>query len=119
MKTVNELKKTIESINPTSAWHKGVKAYAIEMLDNLDGEKMFSGSPADKKLLLNGASNWQQYSESGCSLVYDGDIACRLCTPSQWKRSEKGTLAPNQYQTWIDIQTRALYQAYNLICKSV
>ena len=37
--------------------------------------------------LLNGAERWQEYSDGGCSLIYDGDIAARVCTPSEYKRA--------------------------------
>ena len=37
--------------------------------------------------LLNGAERWQEYSDGGCSLIYDGDIAARVCTPSEYRRA--------------------------------
>jgi hypothetical protein len=33
--------------------------------------------------LLNGAKSWQEYSEGGCALVYDDDLAARLYPPSR------------------------------------
>ena len=58
--------------------------------------------------LLNGAKDWQQYSEGGCSLVYDEDICRRLCSPSMQKKKDYGCLMPNSRETWIDVQARAL-----------
>lgn len=61
--------------------------------------------------LLNGAMSWDEYSYGGCSLIYDGDIAERLCTPSELKKKDGGRLAPNSQESWLDVQVRALYQA--------
>ena len=43
-----------------------------------------------RKKLLNGAMDWLEYSEAGCALVYDEDIAERLCTPGL--KEKKGRL---------------------------
>lgn len=65
--------------------------------------------------LKNGADSWGQYSRDGSALVYDDDIAERLCTPSELKRKHGGKLAPNKRETWLDVQSRALFQAAELI----
>lgn len=119
MLNIEKIRETIESKPVRSAWKRGVKVYALERLESLedginggyiDAEDM--GSPALlKKALLNGAADWDQYSWGGCSLVYDGDIAKRLCTPSELKRKRGGDLQPNSRETWLDVQARALYQA--------
>lgn len=66
---LTELKKAIGNEKVRSAWSKGVKNYALELIDNVidnNGEDYeFSGSPADKKELLNGAENWTEYSYGG------------------------------------------------------
>ncbi len=110
-----EIKKAImdalEKEKPGSAWEAGVLLYAIEILDSTeDGE-------ITEKNLLNGADNWKQYSEGGCSLVYDGDICHRLCTPSEIKKTKDGELRPNKQETWLDTQARALYQAAQMILR--
>ena len=69
-----------------------------------------------RKELLNGASSWKQFSEGGCSLAYDGDIAHRLCSPSELKRvyGKRGyprEVANARGETWIEVQARALQQA--------
>lgn len=117
MKTIEQLREAIEISPARSAWSKGVKLYALELLEDLPAEQEFHASPADKKALLNGADNWQQYSESGNALIYDGDIAERLCNPSEYKRTKEGQNPPNARESWIDAQARALYQAARLICK--
>lgn len=68
--------------------------------------------------LLNGADGWPQYSEGGCSLIYDPDIAERLCTPSELKKNRHGDRNPNSWETWLQCQARALHQAANRIRKA-
>lgn len=103
----------IEARKDRSAWDKGVNAYALELLDNL--AELTPDDLADPEsvrgALLNGADNWQQYSEGGCALICDCDIAARLCTPSELRRCKGGDLNPNSRETWLDVQARALFQA--------
>ena len=117
MKTINQLREAIKESPARSAWSKGVKLYAAELIEEMPATREFYGSPADKKELLNGADDWQEYSEGGCSLIYDGDIAKRLCNPSEYKRTKQGENQPNARENWIDVQARALYQAGNLILR--
>jgi hypothetical protein len=117
MKTISQLKEAIKNSPARSAWRRGVKLYAIELLEELPAEQEFYGSPADEKELLNGADDWQQYSEGGCALIYDGDIAERLCNPSEYKRTREGERQPNARESWLDAQARALYQAAALIVR--
>ena len=126
MKNFKELKKRMEAYEASSAWGRGIKEYASDLLDRL--EEGIEGkwfSDADilspnllKKELLNGAADWLQYSEGGCALVYDKDIAERLCTPSELKQKKGGRLQPNSWETWIELQARALAQAAGLIMRS-
>lgn len=106
-----------------SAWDRGVNAYAHDLLDSLD-EQIEGGyfDPEDlaapklvEKALLNGAQDWSQYSWGGCSLIYNGEIAERLCTPSELKRKRGGELRPNSSEEWLDTQARALFQASNRV----
>ena len=118
MKNLKELLKAIENDKAVSAWNKGVRKYAYELIEELDNNNnlyQFAGSPADIKELLNGAEDWQEYSEGGCSLIYNQEIAERLCTPSELKATKNGQKDPNKRENWIDCQTRALYQAERLI----
>lgn len=114
---IKQLKNTIEAREERSAWRKGVKIYALELLENLEeyNTNGYINEPITinniKSLLLNGASNWEQYSYGGCSLCYDGDICERLATPSEQKRTRNGELNPNSRENWIECQARALYQA--------
>ena len=111
MKTVNEIINVIESTNPRSAWNRGVKAYALELLSDLPDVE-YGTIEAMKADALNGARDWDQFSWSGCSLVYNGDIAERLCTPSELKKTRNGERYPNSREEWPDVQARALFQAW-------
>jgi hypothetical protein len=111
MNTINsEITARIQATSPRSAWSKGVKLYALELLEGLESDY----TPA---ALLNGAENWRAFSYCGSALIYDADIAERLSTPSELKRKKGGDLPPNACETWLDCQARALNQAARLIAK--
>ena len=117
MKTNTELVATITATPARSAWKRGVRAYALEMIESAEGEL---STVADlKKELLNGAANWREYSEGGCALIYDGDIAELLCSPSEYRRTREGQRAPNSRETWLDVHARALGQADTLIASAL
>ena len=112
MNTINSaISARILATSPRSAWGRGVKTYALELLEGLEGEYTASA-------LLNGAENWRAFSYGGCSLIYDSDIASRLSNPSEFKRKNGGCLPPNSRETWLDVQARALNQAARLIAKN-
>lgn len=109
-----ELLQRLESVKARSAWRKGVVNYAIDLLDGLDTDVEFEYRTVEEDL-LNGASNWHEYSWGGCSYIYDEDIANALCTPSELKRTDNGRKSPNAHEQWLDVQARALAQACELI----
>lgn len=117
MKTT-ELIKRIEGTLARSAWAKGVKDYAVMILERLEVEDI-TQEDIKAGILLNGAENWGQYSYGGCALIYDGDIAKRLCSPSELKRVTRkdGALRDKAHsrENWLDVQARALFQANILI----
>lgn len=100
-----------------SARERGVNMYAWEIVDAVDANNFDKPMAISqlRKVLLNGAIDWNEYSYGGCSLIYDGDIAERLCTPSQLKKKKGGELQPTRRTTWLDEQTHALYQAFNVV----
>lgn len=119
MNIIETIKKEIEARTERSAWSKGVTVYALELVEGLK-EAIDGGyfDPSDiaapkvlEKALLNGASSWDEYSWGGCSLIYNGDIAERLCCPSELKKTRNGERRPNSREEWLDVQARALYQA--------
>ena len=114
------LKTAVELTRARSAWDKGVKQYAFDLLDELEYRADYEGKKPDnmnelQRWMLNGAADWSQYSEGGCALIYNGDIARRLCTPSELKKTDNGRKDPNPRESWIEYQARALYQAAALI----
>lgn len=98
-----------------SAWDKGVTEYATELAESLDNWDKQPESVAElREMMLNGADDWKAYSWGGSSLIYNQDIAERLCSPSELKRvTNKNGLRdyPNSREHWLDVQARALYQA--------
>lgn len=114
------LHSCIKSARARSSWAKGVKLYALELLDNYDNLVRFCArmgyelAPLNRENLLDGAKDWVQYSQGGCALVYNWDIAERLCSPSELKRCTRkgGTL---RELDWLKIQARALAQAASLL----
>jgi hypothetical protein len=110
MKTKQEIAASIEASKARSAWDKARKAYALELLESLDGQYTAAA-------LLNGAENWNAYSYGGSSLIYDANIAERVCCPSELKRTRNGERAPNSRESWLDCQARCLSQAARLIAR--
>lgn len=121
---VEELREKVEVIRAYSAWDRGVKEYAIELMEQLEesarggylSDNAFDNRATLRKELLNGAEDWKQYSWGGCSLIYDGDIAERLCSPSAFKKSKNGERKPNAAEEWLDVQARALANASRIVC---
>lgn len=102
-----------------SAWSRGVTAYANDLLDQLQ-EAQDNGYFDLSRILeprylhaaiLNGAPGWDEYSWGGSALIYNGQIAERLCTPSELKKTRNGERRPNSREEWLDVQARALTQA--------
>ena len=120
---VNDIMNSINNQEHNSAWKRGVVEYARELLEGLQ-ERIEGGyfDPEDitnrtitHKALLNGSGSWHEYSWNGCSLIYNEDIAERLCTPSELKKTRNGARKPNAIEHWLDTQGRALFQAELLI----
>lgn len=110
-----------------SAWDRGVQEYAEELAEDLaeyigcgditlDDLRTREGAQA---AMLNGADSWHQYSWGGSALIYDCDIAARLCTPSELKRTRNGERRPNGSEEWLDCQARALVQASRRVYASI
>ena len=119
--------QTLEQRKDRSAWDKGVTVYALEMVEQLAEAAEGGYIDADdllaprmlRKALLNGADDWSAYSWGGCSLIYNSDIAARLCCPSELKRTRNGERRPNSREEWLDTQARALFQAANRVYEAL
>ncbi|GIZ06677.1 hypothetical protein [Metamycoplasma salivarium] len=118
---IQEMTKSLRK--NSSQWDRGVLEYAKELMERLVecGHNNFEENFTDLQI-FGGAANARQYSYGACSLIYDDDIAKRLCTPSEYKRVTANgkrhieIKRPNKDEPeWLDTQTRALYQAKELI----
>ena len=127
MKNIEKLYQSIKDEKQRSAWNKGVTLYALEFVEELnaqidDGyfdEMDLSDAKKVREALLNGAKDWSQYSWGGNALVYNADIAERLCCPSELAKTRNGERRPNAREEWLDVQARALYQAANRVCRHI
>lgn len=116
--TIYQLTEVINSMKFRSAWDCGVKVYALDLLkqyDEMPSMEIYSNVSELERALLNGADSWRQYSDGGMALIYDCDICSRLCSPSVQKIRHNGAYRPNRQESWLDVQERALYQAWKLI----
>lgn len=112
--------QTLQQRKDRSAWSRGVTAYAVDMLQQIADYYKDGYISADdletwataEAVALNGARDWSEYSWGGSALVYDGDIAAALCTPSELKKTRNGERRPNSREEWLDVQARALHQAF-------
>ena len=109
----------LETRKPRGAWNNAVNVYALELIEVARGYDRQPINAHDlNRMMLNGASDWKQFSWGGSSLIYDQDIAERVCSASELKRvTNKNGLrdmaTPREH--WLDVQARALYQAAMLV----
>lgn len=122
-KSVADFKKELAGSKANSAWSKGVREYAQELFSDwaenrglADGDAIYV--VVTERDLLNGAKSWRQYSYGGCSLIFDGDICERLCSPSIQKRCCYGEKQLSSAETWLDLQAKALKQAARLVLRT-
>lgn len=123
LSVIHLAQKRLETKKQRSAWKRGVAAYASDFLSDLETSAnneyvtMYKLLHADTclKALLNGARDWNEYSWGGSALIYDEQIAKRLCTPSELKKNRNGERRPNGSEEWLDTQARALRQAARLV----
>ena len=107
-----EIIEKLESLKtPRSAWRKGVLHYAFFIMSKFDRETEIESETT----LLRGAKDWWQASCSGRFYVNDEVIALTLCNNSELRMTRDGKRKPSRYETWLDVQARALFQASKLI----
>ena len=115
----------VEKAKTRSAWRRGVKAYALEMLERFEEWRRWneengeSVPELEERTALNGASDWSAWARGGCGLVYDAYIAERLCTPSELRKLDGGARVPAGADSWCNIEARAACQAWGLIAREV
>ena len=114
-----------------SAWDRGVDAYALDILDTIEDRADLDGYPLTagtfREYALNGAKDYQHPDDlraawgvaswGGSYLIYNEDIARRLCSPSEFAKTKNGERRPNAREEWLDTQARALFQAFNRLSK--
>ena len=112
----------INNTKTNSQRKKGILAYALditqEIWDNYGRENRLDEKERHT-LALNWAKNRKEYSRWWMSLIYNRDIAKRLCTPSELKKTKNWQYKPNKNEERLDTQERALYQAEQLIAKEL
>jgi len=101
----------VQNTSARSAWMRGIIAYALDLIDDAED----AGIGLTNAEMLTGAQSWSEYSQGGSALIYDEDIAARLCSPSELKRNRNGERAPNARESWLDVQARALSHAARII----
>lgn len=122
MTVYEKMIEELEDRKDRSAWNKGVTLYAVELVEELAERAAYEGRNPEagkecREWMLNGAADWSGYSWGGSSLIYNGDIAERLCTPSELKKTRNGERRPNSREEWLDTQARALFQACNRVAR--
>ena len=113
----------IDESEPRSQWKRAIRLYEKELYESIFGKiekeliRAFAFGDYDsikdriKKLLLNGAKDWTEYSFRGCSLCYNGEIEERLLPPSQrGKRSGEALLK---------LQAEALKEAASIVAYKI
>lgn len=122
---VNEIRARLEAVKTRSCWDRGVKGFALDLLESYENICEYcehDGQPIpelNEETLLNGADDWNAYCYGGLALIYDGDIAKNLCPPSELKRTDNGNKAPNDREGWQDVQARAYFQAYRMLMSCI
>lgn len=132
-KNIQAIREAIEVRKERSAWGKGVQAYALDILASFDawrdiceewrtiyGADSCEDCPTlDERTALNGAKDWNEWAYGGSGLIYNEDIAERLCTKSELKRTHGGRRLPNEREHWLDVEARAARQAWRMIAEAV
>lgn len=114
---INRTAQELENLKTRSAWANGVKCYAFDLLNQFEEFCSYDENAPEfsEATLLNGADNWLHYAEGGCGLCYNFAIAERLCNPSELKRTQGGAKNPNSRETWLQVEARALCQAWQML----
>lgn len=117
----DKVEEELKQLKCRSAFKKGSRNIALELVDSYRKTCRYCeiyGKPIpelNKETLLNGADDWNAYCEGGRALIYDGDIARALATPSELARTRGGELSPRGYNTWMSMQVYAYKYASVMI----
>lgn len=120
LEKLERVKKKLLERKTRSTYDRGVMVYALELLNSLM-ESIRNGYKQDlsidnlEKYLMGGADSWDQFSEGGCSLIYNGDIVERLFPPSIVRKTNYGFSGYYKGVAYLDIQAIALCRAASRI----
>lgn len=116
---ISEITSIIKaSYKPRSAWNRGVKQWALDLLGEMDDKTEFTSLTSLLLEALSGSLDWKQYCYDDKGIISDYSIVEAFCTPTEKQRyiSRLGALrAPNANETWMDVQVKAATQAWDLI----
>ena len=124
-KNIQVVTNEVNNTKTRSAWSRGVKAYALEMLERFEEWRKWnedngeSVPELDERTALNGASDWDAWAFGGCGLVHSASIAKRLCTPSELRKTKGGIYPPTGSNSWLLVEGRAARQAWRMIAEAV
>lgn len=116
---LSTLRGLVSSSSARSAWSRGVRAYALDLLDSIKELSNYEMNNTgeylaiSEEVALNGAGSWSNYAAGGCGLVYTSAILERLCTASELRRLNRSDIDA------IEIEGRALFQAWRLIAENL
>lgn len=114
---LSTLRGLVSSSSARSAWSRGVRAYALDLLDNIEEMSNYGEYLAiSEEVALNGAGCWSNYAAGGCGLVYTSAILDRLCTASELRRLSRSSRCDIDA---IELEGRALFQAWRLIAENL
>ena len=122
---INDLRITINNPRPSSAWERGVRVYANELLDELlkraaSGCMVYGGETLDGLLDRNGNDFGRIYRLSGDPSSRDRILETALLNGARnWAEYSERLCAPaRRRERWLDMQARALWQASQLIAQA-
>ena len=117
-KNIQAVANEVNNTKTRSAWSRGVKAYALDMLERFEEWREFNEANGesvpelDERTALNGADNWRHWAEGASGLAESSAILCRLCPPSEVKKGVRNIV-------WLEVEARAARQAWRMIAEAV
>ena len=122
MNKIELVKLAKRALPKRGRFYQGVAKYVPEIVDRASfeqGELNKLSVTEFHSRLLNGAETWQHYSEGGCALIYNEDIAKRLFYPHDVERLRKKDFCIGDDScAMISLQARALREAADAITKA-
>lgn len=117
-KNIQAVANEVNNTKTRSAWSKGVKAYALDILASFEEWRKWneengeSVPELEERTALNGADNWRHWAEGASGLAESYAILCRLCPPSEVKKGVRNI-------DWLEVEARAARQAWRMIADAV